>query len=244
MTNVNPLTIDEAKNRILPLYHLVLQIIAEEYIMPSEKILFAANTTRHEVFSYKPVFSLTRERKEKVSNVPTLLIVTNQRWIKWSFMKPWDEIYSIPMKKKEYGDNLIFEWCVPPAKFPHDYLTEQKLTVREYVTSLVVVNHLSKISIETRSEFVFTDPHTNPETQLHILRVLLNTGAYYSLKYDDGVYLHKLLQLASLNQGKILIQEEPSDDFQKLEKLKLMFENGLITEIEYQEKKAQLLTNM
>lgn len=252
MSNIIPLTIDEARNRVSPYYHLVLQVIAEEYIMPNEKILFASDTTRHFIWDqqtpslFKAITGSydINNHKDVVGNSATLLIVTNQRWIRWS-LGFYEVGYAVQIEK---SGNLIFEWHVPPEKFPHQWLAEllvkQKKTAREYITSNVNVAHLSDLAVVRRSEFTFTNAYTTPETQTHILRLLFNTDIYYSLKYDDGVYLHKLLQLASLNEGKILFEEEVDDDFQKLKKLKLMFENGLITEIEYQEKKAQLLSNM
>lgn len=244
MSNANPLAIDEALNHILPSYHPILQIIAEEYITPNENLLFVADTTMHVIYSYKPVISLSGEYKKAISNTPNLLVVTNKRWITWELFPPEEQLYSIPIDK-EYSDNLIFEWCVPTENFFHEYLAaNKKKTARDYVTSHVNIMRLSEISLKTQSEFTINNSHLAPKTQLHILRLLVYQNTYCSLKYDDGVHLHKLLQLASLNQGEILIEKEVDDDFQKLKKLKLMFENGLITEIEYQEKKAQLLSNM
>ena len=75
----------------------------------------------------------------------------------------------------------------------------------------------------------------------------------YSLQYENGLKLQELLQVASINHGKLpLINEKPHIEasepketiVQKLESLKQLLDKKLITEEEYREKKEELLARM
>ncbi len=256
MSNITPLKQEEALAKILPYYQPILNVIYEEYIMSGEQVLFAADATRHEINDEEGT-SLwktlagdynTTTHKDIVVNQASLLVVTSSRWIRWS-LGQFTMNYSIKMQKEgEFmdrlfsGNHLKFEWVTPPVNFPHDWLSKQKKQVREFVTENISIVKLKEIEVSTREEFTLKNKHTTPESELHLLRFPVGEEVFYSFKYDDGVYLHKLIQAASINRGVIPI--ETNDSMKQLKQLKEMLDNDLISQQEYDHKKAEILSRM
>ena len=260
--SIKPISKETALHGLSPFYQPVFQVIVEDYILPNEYILFVEEGTRHRIVDDEGVSigkMLMNEydistHKDVAENLSALLVVTNLRWIRVAlpshrYARHDRYFRSIRIGKKpsffeKHLDgikDLRFEWVFPPSQsfeIPVKKLTEQSISILP----------LSDMSVVNRTEFTIDDQESTTESQLHLLKLFLG-DVYYTFKYEKGVYLYQLIQLASVSSGTIpltnLENENQSEDIvQKLGQLKTMLENNLITEQEYQSKKEDLLSKM
>ena len=267
MAMITSVSREQALGNISSYFHPILQVVIDEYILLGEHVLLAADSTRHEIGDQEGI-SLGKmimqeddisTHKDVVRGWVTLLVVTNQRWIRVSGGQYSHEL-RIETDTDFFGKldrffdkkRLKFNWLIPLDEFPLEWLRKRKKTIREYATERIRILPLSELNVVKREEFTILDKTTTPGSQLHLLSLYFGSGLYYSLKYNDGILLHQLLQLASINGGVIPVEtgDKPKGDHgvensvQKLQQLKLMLDQGLITAKEYQAKKSELLSRM
>lgn len=250
MTNIAPIKKEEAIKKVSLYFQPILQVIFDEYIMPAEQVFFVADATRHEIKDKEGTSLLktlagdydTSTHKDVILNQASLLVITNSRWIRWSLNQFKGQAIQIQRIGGFLGGlfdgfDLKFEWIIPPT----DSFV-QKEQVAKYVTERISIVNLNEVQVSTREEFTIKNQHTTPESELHLLRLPVGKDVSYSLKYDDGIYLHKLLQTASINKGAI--PSNTNDNMQQLKQLKAMFDDNLISQQEYDNKKAEILSRM
>lgn len=263
MSTIKPIDPATASQHIYPFYRPLFQIVVDEYLIPQEQVVFAANSTRHTVVDQEGVsigkmivqdYDISTH-KDVIHNQPTLLIVTNFRWIRVTLR---DYIYSHKVRirnktstlgKLFSGEKLKYYWLIPPDP------KNRGSSPKEYITEGIHVLPLSTVYPQLkarRTEYTLHDEKAFPGGTFHLMLVSLKSSSY-SLQYEDGLKLQELLQVASINQGKLpLIDEKPDIEankpeetiVKKLERLKQLLDKELITEEEYQEKKEDLLARM
>lgn len=197
------------------------------------------------------------KKVEYVENSASLIVLTDKRWLRMSLGEfEYSRRIRISDNKSFLGRWLAgekrkFEWYFIPKEL-HVY--SKKLNAKQYIASQIKVVLLSEIQITGRYEFTLKDGSSTPPSQIHLLTLNLGQLVSYSFKQNDGSRIHQLLQLSSVNNGHIPLVSRDTvnlknnlssvDNLEKLKQLKLMLDNGLITEQEYQSKKQELLLRM
>lgn len=264
--SIKPTDPEAISQHLYPFYRPLFQVVLDEYLIPQEQIVFAANSTRHTVVDQEGVSigKMIRQEydisthKDVICNEPTLLIVTNFRWVRVT-LDSYDCSRKVRIRNQTgvlgklfSGEKQKYYWTIPPEL---ERWSKIKSRPREYIADRIHAFSLSDIYPQLkarRTEYTLYDDKAFPEGAFHLIFVLLKSFSY-SLQYEDGLKIHELLQIASTNQGRLSLIDENSHTekadseetiVQKLSYLKQMLDKELITTEEYQEKRKDLLARM
>ena len=195
---------------------------------------------------------------ETIDNCGTIVVITNKRWFRWSLA---DLQYSRRIRISENktflgrwaaGEKLKFYWVYPPAQTP---IPRNKKSPAQYIAQYVKTVLLSEMPHSMkRSEHTIEDSAVKPPRQIQLRRLYLGGSHSYSFEANDGLQVFTLLQQSSLNNGSIPLADTtstathgnsgPSDPAERLRQLNRLYEQGLITEQEYQSKRHELLSQI
>lgn len=266
--SIKPLDLKIASNSLYPFYKQLFQAVIDEHLMSQEQIVFTANSTRHTIYDNQGISigkMITQEydittHKDAIRNEPTLLILTNFRWLRVA-LEDYHYSHKVRIRNKTStmgklfsGEKLKYYWLIPPEN-SEKWFKNLKQSPREFVAKQIRAIPLSDIYPQIKArrlEYTLHDQKAFPDSTFHLMRVLFSSSSY-SLQYDDGLRLQEILQIASINQGRLPLFEEKDDTgennsedtiVQKLSYLNQLLEQKLITEAEYQKKKEDLLANL
>ena len=268
MSTIKPIDLATTSQHIYPFYRPLFQVVIDEYLIPQEQIVFAANSTRHTVVDQEGIsigkmivqdYDISTH-KDVILNEPTLLIITNFRWVRVT-LDSYNYSHKVRIRDKTStlgklfsGEKLKYYWLIP-REDPEGWFKKIKSSPQKYITQQIHAFPLSDIYPQLkarRTEYTLHDEKAFPGGPFHLMLVSLKSMSY-SLQYENGLKLQELLQVASINHGKLpLINEKPHIEasepketiVQKLESLKQLLDKKLITEEEYREKKEELLARM
>ena len=256
MSEYEEINLEAALEKNPIIYKLSLKYIYES-LLPKEKVLFVSQATEHEVKVEEYWSDFWRQWKEKVtySNTPSLVIITNERWIrKWTYWQPDEHSQPVLFTDKNAKQGFIrsmktgYRWAEPFDDVPHDkhYEREGK-TLQEWANSNIRFLPLKEIEVGEKS-FWFSNQN---DVKKKYVRIEI-TDTDYTFKHDDGEKLFALLQLAATNNGRInlgMIDKKASlshgeEIAQRLKAAQELFESKIITESEYQKKREQILSDL
>lgn len=265
MSVITPMTDQEAITKLSACFLPVYQVIRDEFIQSAETFVFAAEGTRHS-YRTREGLSLSKlltyeadisKQVEYIENCPSLVVLTNKRWFRATLS---EHLYKRRIRISDNktflgrwaaGEKLKFYWVIPPAEYP---IYQNKKSLRQNIAESVKHLGLSEISVVQIVEHSVDDNVAKPPLAIQLLKLILGQGLSYSFGSKDGSHIHKLLQLSSLSSGTIpLATTGPSttnngtvsaDPAERLRQLNRLYEQGLITEQEYQSKRQELLSQL
>lgn len=235
-------------------YKPTVQYIYGSALLPGEKVLFISKATRHDLYEnrYWSEFSSSYKTEKRYDNTASLVVLTNQRWIrKWSRASHEQGLLFANKDKKEriFGSlKSGFRWREPVHQPPDPKHPERKgKSLDEWAMSSLRFLSLSEIKPPGK-RIRYTN---TKEGQRTYVMISLN-GADYSFPFEQGEKLFQVLQVAASHSGKIPLEGDlenvpvASDDSlqARLQKLKAFFEADLITSKEYEQKKAEILDDL
>lgn len=265
MSIITPMTDEDVFLKISACFLPVYQVIRDEFIQPTERLVFVTECTRHE-FKSREGISLGKMIMQEdtiskqvtyVENSMSLVVLTDKRWLRMSL----DEFeYSRRIRITHHksfvgrwlaGEQYKFEWYFPPKEIR---VYRKDLSLDQYIANQVKAVLLTEVQVTGRSESTIENRTNTPLNQLHLLRIDLGTLVSYSFLQNDGVHIHKLIQLSSVNSGRVPLAIKSSstpdkegllsDHVEKLRQLKQLLDEGLITESEYELKRQEVLSRM
>lgn len=255
MEKIQEIPFEIALEKSPPIYLPSVEYIYNS-LLPDEKVIFIGKCTVHYTEVKKKWSDFQNQWKEKKTfyNTPSLLVITNERWIrKWTNYYPKDPqmvLFFNKNAKKRIWDSMenSYCWIEPNNEVPYEGHYERAgKTLQEWGASNIRFVSLMDIKVLDK-RFCYTTIEN-----LQTVFVQLNIDNYfYTFNADDGEILFLMLQAASKNSGKITIEQKGIGNKQNTtegiaERLKLvqdLFEENLITEAEYQEKKKQILLDV
>lgn len=252
MGEITTIAFEDALQRVPNFYKPSLTYLYQSALFPGEEVLFVGVSTKHIVTSEQQWSSFLSEWKEKLtySNTSSLIVLTNQRWIRkgtsWSTEKGL--LFSNKDEKEHWfkAFKTGFRWAEPRQDRPPNKTSSdrQGKSVEEWARSDIVFLPLKQIQA-SNAAVRFTN---QDNVQQKYLMISINDD-YFSLPIEDGEQLFQLLQEATLNDGMIPLGGEraqvpntPDDNvLQRLQQLNKLLESELITSEEYQKKREEIL---
>lgn len=243
--------------KLPPITHLTVTRIYESYLQPNEKIYSATYCTVNSLYRFRDSGTWS------VIHSTGALFITGYRLILGSFRwGMFDEVAYAKGKRQGFLDwiferNLTWKWMNPQKV--EDFLSVKKAGGREKwarrVNERIQEMPLSLQRNINRRDYKIR----NKDRDYHLLviekmRYGVQKGDCFDVAflYEDGQEVYSLLQIALEHNGKIphavneitTATEGSDDEIQKLSKLKIMLDSGLITSDEFQAKKEEILSRL
>lgn len=258
MKKIEALNLDTALELTPDFYKPTIKYLYHSALLGNEKVIFIAKATRHEVREERNWSSFSSEWKttRHYSNIPSLVVLTNYRWIrKWT---RWSNEQGLLFSDKKEKERFLktmksgYRWSETYTAKPPDEKSSERQggkTIEEWAMSNINFAPLHEINAHNK-QIRYTNHN---DLQQQYLLFTVNTTDY-SFCFEDGENLFQLLQEASTNGGRIALNDEPdhltgesvsdSEIVQRLRNLKELFEATLITEAEYHKKKDEIISNL
>jgi len=256
MNKIKRINLENALARAPKIYSTSIKYLFQSALLPDENVIFVGKATQHTTRTERNWSSFWSEWKEKTfyTNTSSLILLTNQRWIrKWTHLSSEQGLlFSDKNKKEKFLGTLKdgYRWEEPDEiETPsNQYLKHQGRSLEEWSMSDIVFTSLKDIQ-PTGRLIRFT--HRNDIQQKYLL-IGINNVVHYSLLFEDGEKLFQLLQVATANDGKIPFDiekeqagiNEDDDIIHRIRRLKRLFESGMISETEYQQKREEILSSL
>lgn len=258
MEKIEAMNLDTALKLTPDFYKPSIKYLYHSALLGNEKVIFIAKATRHQVSEERNWSSFSSEWKttRHYYNVPSLIVLTNRRWIrKWTgFPKEKGLLFSDKKEKEGFLKTLKsgYRWSETVTVAPPDEKSAEReggKTIEEWAMSNI--NFVPLHEINAHNKRIRYTNHNNLQQQYLLFTVNKND---YSFCFEDGEKLFQLLQEATANGGRIVLNDgkahatgqsvSDSEIVQRLRNLKELFEATLITEAEYQKKRDEIISNL
>lgn len=254
MGNIKKINLEQALDITPNYYKPSIQYLYESALLPNEQVVFIGKATKHKLRTETGWSSIKGDVKttEHYTNLASLIILTNLRWIRKETV--WSNDQGLLFANKEEKEGFFkswksgYRWSEPFTENPPDKKDNERKgkSLEEWAMSNIVFTHLDKIHAKNK-RIRFTNQN-NQQMKYLLIEV---SGGQYSLLFDKGEELFNLLQEAAANGGKLFLDDDKRESKmdndttiqQKLQQLKEFFEADLITESEYNQKREELLSS-
>jgi hypothetical protein len=233
---LSPITDDIANQNLLPAFRTVFRLIKEKYIQPGENI-FAVGCCTH-MQKYKLDYG---KESLRMQHNPSLVVLSDHRCIRAGFR-------SMPGGHKEVtyresgtgigglfsGDYFEWKWIEVQAEFSADVDIRKLVFIRESPLTGMHVTH----RLDFKADF--------EEHAINIIEIVINGDTWFSFREPDGNTVYSAFLEAEKNKGRIEYTLTPFafDPIEALKKAKELFELNLISEIEYEAKRREILARL
>lgn len=253
MSEYKKISLGEAIEKSPNQYKLSIEYIYS-ILLPNESVIYVSKAMHNEQYDFGG--GHWGDKKDiRYRNTPSLIIITNQRWIrKFTNWSPDDIDSPILFTGKKEKQNFFNSWKEYPRwKEPFNDIPpessgyRQGQTPQEWAVSDIRFLPLNEISVSNKA-YLFSNQ--NGIKKKYLLLEINDTD--YTFEPEDGERLFSLLQLASTNNGQIELDEAVKieninhkiDIPQRLRVLQQLLEEKNITEAEYQKKREQILSDL
>jgi hypothetical protein len=209
MSEYKKISLEEATKKSPEQYKLSIEYIYS-ILLPNESVIYVSKAMNHEQYDFGG--SHNGYKKDiRYSNTPSLIIITNQRWIrKFTDWAPGDIDSPILFTDTKEKQNFFNSWKrYPRWKEPFDGIPpedsgiRQGQTPQDWAASDIRFLPLNEISVTDKA---YRFSNKNGIKKKYVLLEINDTD--YTFEPEDGEKLFSLLQFASINNGQIELTDE------------------------------------